>query len=138
MADLDRATSAAAERGYETRDIRPKWAVAAAAGLAFTLVLVGLAIWGLLAYLHSGVMARRPALTEIERADLPPPSAPQAQINDPSYLAARRQAADQQLGSYGWVDRAQGVVHIPINEAMKGLAEQGWPSPAPQQTEAQP
>ena len=137
MADLDQATRAAVERGYETRDVRPKWAVTAAVGLAVTLVLVGLAMSGLLSYLNGDVMARRPALTAIERADLPQP-APQWQLNDSSHVAAQRRAADQQLGSYGWVDRDRGVTHIPIDQAMKRLVETGWPSSEARQKDAPP
>jgi hypothetical protein len=52
-------------------------------------------------------------------------------------LEARR----ERLGSYGWVDRKAGVVHLPIDRAME-LSAQGArprPTPPPQSTrEAQP
>jgi hypothetical protein len=104
----------------------------AAVGLAVTLILVGLAIWGLLAILHGGVAARRPALTGIERTELTPPE-PRLAVNPQQDVAAHRRAAAERLGSYGWSDREHGLAHIPIDEAMKRLTESGWPSADPQQ-----
>jgi hypothetical protein len=121
----------ARERGYETTDVRPKWVVVAAVGLAVTLILVGLAIWALLTALHGGVAARRPSLTAVERTELTPPD-PRLQVDPRSEVAAQRRAAAARLGSYGWSDRAHALAHIPIDEAMKALAAGGWPSADPQ------
>jgi hypothetical protein len=118
-------------RGYETKDVRPKWVVVAAAGLAVTLIVVGLVIWGLLAVLHGGVAARRPALTSVERTELTPPE-PRLAVNPQEDVAAHRRAAAERLGGYGWSNREHGLAHIPIDEAMKRLAESGWPSADPQ------
>jgi hypothetical protein len=39
----------------------------------------------------------------------------------------------QTLSSYGWVDQKAGVVHIPIDQAMKNIVQQGLPTrPQPQ------
>ena len=46
-------------------------------------------------------------------------------------LAAFRAREDSVLHSYGWVDKEAGVVRIPIEEAMRILAERGLPPPAP-------
>jgi hypothetical protein len=35
---------------------------------------------------------------------------------------------DELLSGYGWVDETKGVAHIPIEEAMKRLAERGLPA----------
>jgi hypothetical protein len=37
-------------------------------------------------------------------------------------LARARKEKDARLRSFGWVDRAQGVAHIPIEDAMDLLA----------------
>ncbi|RIK40359.1 MAG: hypothetical protein DCC55_15295 [Chloroflexi bacterium] len=42
-------------------------------------------------------------------------------------IAARRSQEHAQLESYGWVDQAAGVAHIPITRAMALVAEQGLP-----------
>ncbi len=44
-------------------------------------------------------------------------------------LAELRQTEASELGSYGWVDQAKGVVRLPISEAMK-LALREWQNPA--------
>ncbi|MBV9118589.1 MAG: hypothetical protein JOY63_14640, partial [Acetobacteraceae bacterium] len=43
-----------------------------------------------------------------------------------------RQELDR-LNSLGWVDRAKGLVHVPIDQAMRMVAKEGikdWPAPA--------
>ena len=44
-------------------------------------------------------------------------------------LAELRQTEASELGSYGWVDQAKGVVRLPISEAMK-ITLQEWQNPA--------
>jgi hypothetical protein len=45
---------------------------------------------------------------------------------------AMHRQQDELLTSYGWVDETKGVARIPIDEAMKRLAEKGLPArPAP-------
>ena len=55
-------------------------------------------------------------------------------------LAAFRAQEDELLGSYGWVDKDLGRVHIPLSEAMRIVAEQGLPSfvPSPPASPAPP
>jgi hypothetical protein len=38
-----------------------------------------------------------------------------------------RAEEDASLNSYGWVDKEQGVVHIPIERAMDTVVERGLP-----------
>jgi hypothetical protein len=42
-----------------------------------------------------------------------------------AYSAARLEAQRQRLGSYGYVDRGQSIVHIPIARAMEIVAKEG-------------
>lgn len=43
-----------------------------------------------------------------------------------------RKAADQNLGSYGWVDKPGGIARIPLNRAKDMIAEKGLPTlPSP-------
>jgi hypothetical protein len=68
-----------------------------------------------------------PSLAAKERARLPRDldkiPQPRLQESEPVDLAKLRQAEDSLLNSYGWVDREKGIVHIPIDEAMRQLAE---------------
>ncbi len=58
----------------------------------------------------------------------PPP--PLLQTGPALDLTAFREQEDRILGGYGWVDKEQGVVRIPIEEAMRLLVEPGGHSDA--------
>jgi hypothetical protein len=51
-------------------------------------------------------------------------------------LTAFRAREESVLHSYGWIDKDAGVVRIPIEEAMRILAERGLPAPAQAKTAA--
>jgi hypothetical protein len=66
------------------------------------------------------------------------PSYPEPQLQSNPAADLRRFKAEElsRLDSSGWVDRSQGIAHIPIDEAMRRLAEQGvadWPAKGPSQ-----
>lgn len=68
------------------------------------------------------------------REPLPQYPAPQLQASPRQEMAAFRAQEMRRFNGTGWVDRAQGVVHIPIADAMRKVAEEGipgWPSPSP-------
>jgi hypothetical protein len=46
-----------------------------------------------------------------------------------------RLTEEQQLDTYGWVDKTTGIVHIPVQEAMKLILERGLPARAQQPAE---
>lgn len=59
---------------------------------------------------------------------------PKLQVHEREDLKQIRDAEDQILGSYGWVDRDKGIVRIPIDRAIDLLAQQNLPhrqGPAP-------
>jgi hypothetical protein len=68
-----------------------------------------------------------PALAAKQRPQLPRDlrkiPAPLLQENESADLTRLRQREEKQLNSYGWVDTNAGVVHIPIAEAMRLLAD---------------
>ena len=68
--------------------------------------------------LSRGDVDRRLAITPPEPRLQTAPAADLA-----AYLAKERKL----LGSYGWVDREHGIARIPIEEAMRRLAQQGIP-----------
>jgi hypothetical protein len=55
------------------------------------------------------------------------PPAPRLQANEFRDLAALRRSEDARLGTYGWIDRDHGTVRIPIEQAMRIVAERGVP-----------
>lgn len=60
------------------------------------------------------------------------PPSPRLQIDRHADLEELRAAELARLSSYGWNERAGGVVHVPIERAMQLTADRGlpgWPKP---------
>jgi len=53
------------------------------------------------------------------------PPLPRLQTDPRSDLLALRTQEDETLGSYGWVDKEQGIVRVPIDRAMDLIAKRG-------------
>lgn len=101
--------------GYETSD----WPLAAI-GILALVVLAFLVIAPLVLR-----AAYRDTLADADRRLLVEPPAPRLQSDPAADLARFRTAEQQRLESYGWVDRQKGIVHIPIGQAMREIAERG-------------
>jgi hypothetical protein len=67
------------------------------------------------------------ALPDVGRTVRISPPAPILQTNPRSQLEAVRAAEEKRLNTYYWIDRASGVVHIPIEQAMQNVARAGLP-----------
>ena len=65
-----------------------------------------------------------------QTAQIPPE--PRSQSDLRPNLQSLRATEDATLSSYGWVDRQNNVVHIPIDRAMDVLVQQGLPTSPPQ------
>jgi hypothetical protein len=115
------------QRGHETRDANAKWLF----GIVFFLLFSGLAIHGILAgflSLLEGKASPSDLWQPIARAkSLTPPPGPQLQISAPMDLQLFRAREENQLNSYGWVNRTTGVVRIPISRAMELVLQEGLP-----------
>ena len=114
--------------GHETSDVYLGGVFVFALGLLVTLVIVYLLTWMLFA-----VLAKRETAHSLPqyplaagREDRLPPE-PRLQTNPREDLRQLRAAEDAVLNSYGWVDKSQGVAHIPIDEAMKLTVQRGLP-----------
>lgn len=93
-------------------------------GLALGLVLTGALVGGLLWLFLSSVP---PARTQ---APAPEGTRIQAPLLQPDAAADLRESREQSrrwLSGYGWVDRTAGIVHIPVERAMRVLVERGMP-----------
>jgi hypothetical protein len=115
------------QAGYETRDVGPRGIVLLGAGLvvvtAFTMLLLG---W-LFNRLEARAVRSDPPESPLADEAGPPPG-PQLELN--LKFTDYEQADRSRLESYGWADKEQRVVHIPIERAMQLLAERGLPEPA--------
>ncbi|MGE5268913.1 MAG: hypothetical protein ACM3JG_04485 [Thiohalocapsa sp.] len=86
-------------------------------GIFLFLVIAPLALmWG---FSHS--------LRDVDRGLTIQPPGPQLQINPPQDLANFRADEKWRLNTYYWIDKKNGVVHIPIEDAMRKLAHDGIP-----------
>lgn len=117
---------------FESADVTPRKVAKALAILVFATVVVVALLLPLFAWFES----------RARRADPPPPpmgahqegrlpAEPRLQTTPVRDLAAIREEEDRRLRSYGWVDQKQGIVHIPIEAAMRLIAQRGLPATPP-------
>lgn len=115
--------------GHETRDISTRVVMSFGGALVVGAVIVYVGIW--LVYLYFGSLADRayPRQYPMAQVGAPlQPPAPRLQTRPREELKQMRDEEDRILNSYGWVDANGGVVHIPIEQAMKLTLEQGLPA----------
>ena len=114
------------DTGYETSDADPKPVVWFGVALAAMLVVTIAAM----AWMFDYFTAREKQLdtSGSSLADTREiPKAPQLQVTPASDLTQLRAREQARLDGYGWVDRQQGLVHIPIERAMEMLAARSPP-----------
>lgn len=136
---------------HETTDIHLEGVGKVTAGFVVFMVLVAVAMYGAF-HLFSGrdAAGQRAVGPMVEQAEdsrpammIAPndmqsmgrvPAGPKLLTNEPMALRAYRDAQASRLHSYGWVDRAGSVVHLPIARAIELTVERGLPvaaEPAP-------
>ncbi len=126
---------------FEPSDVEPRAIVRFGIILAVVTTLVALALVYYLRFMLAQELAQDPPpapLARYEAGRLPPePRLQRYPFADVEQLRGQEAAL---LGSYGWVDQKAGVVRIPIEEAMRLVAQRGLPvrtaSPAPPRAEA--
>ena len=115
-------------KGYEKRDANAKWIF----GIVGFLLLAGLVVHFCLAGVVER-LERKPTSTDQwtgTRRDgtVENKSFPQLQLAPPEDLKRFLARQNEELNSYGWIDRTAGVVRIPIVRAMELVLEQGLPT----------
>ncbi len=113
------------ESKHETRDLSFRTIALFAASLIFILAIVSIGLLVLFSALATG-QAKSDVLPSKVTPQLPPE--PRLEVVPGGDLHVLQATEDKQLSTYGWVDRKQGIVHIPIDQAMQLLAKQGLPS----------
>ncbi len=108
---------------YEPRDLSPR-RIAWLAGGLFAAILVSAGIVAGLFALFPQPHPVRGVATSRPGPDL---GQPRLEVKEGSGRAAIDQAARAHLQGYGWIDRAAGRAHIPIDRAMQVLVAHGWP-----------
>lgn len=103
---------------YERSDAEPWLLGVLAAGTAAFLVLAPLSLALVYQRAVHQPSTQRPPIAH---------AAPRLQTDAPHDLATLRRAEDERLSSYGWIDREQRTVHLPIERAMSRIEERGLP-----------
>jgi len=101
---------------YEHSDASAKLIAGLAAAVAVFLVLSPL----VLRLVYPGALQRRVVVAPI--AEIP---GPRLQTEPAQDLAALRRLEEQRLSGYGWIDRQQKTVHMPIDRAIAATVERG-------------
>lgn len=130
------------EVDYEHRDLSPRAVFMFLIGLALVIVVAGLILWGMFRTFGHGNVTPQPHSTAISTPVRALPSggdpaqtfpAPQLQPDPTADLNKFRTREEQILSSYGWVDKDNGVVRIPIDRAMQLIEQRGLPVRVPGQ-----
>ena len=112
-----------------------KGRVILALSLAVNFGLLGWAAWQLSRSSRPPqnplVVSSDPDTRVIKPGDVAQFPQPRLETNERVELNGFRLAEEQELHSYGWVDKSGGVVHIPIEVAMQLLAQRGLPDSVP-------
>jgi len=114
---------------HETKDVRIRPILLFGAGLLAVAIVVHLLVALLFSFFQTREarsVAPRFPLAMSGRTQVPP--APRLQTNPRQDLRDLRAAEDVELRTYGWIDQANGVVRIPIDEAMKRVVAEGLPA----------
>lgn len=65
------------------------------------------------------------AVSDVSRALTVEPPQPRLQTDPPEDLAQFLVDEGKRLNTYYWIDKQKGIVHIPVEQAMRELAEEG-------------
>jgi hypothetical protein len=121
--------------GYDPRDVTIAPLQKGLFGfIIFTTVSIALSVF---VYKYLDYLARTghvqvepPQLTQ-ETVFREPPAGPllQSDTTVKTDIHTLLQREDQMLNSYGWVDEAKGIAHVPIGQAMDMVVQKGLGSP---------
>jgi hypothetical protein len=127
--------------GFERQDWTAKPVYGFLVSLAVIGVLVYVTVWGIFKVLDKYFTEHQPPTSPMVQQDTSIPTRnadpervqqtfpePRLETNERTEINDFRLGEEQTLNSYGWVDQNAGVVHIPITEAMKLVAERGLPT----------
>lgn len=110
--------------GYERSDVRARWI----GGVVVFLVLGAVTIHFVLGWQLKALgskKAPRDQWSSVARSLRPQARTnfPRLQISAPVDLADFRAREEADLNTYGWINKAQGIVRIPIQQAMNLIVE---------------
>jgi len=111
---------------YEKRDVNTRTILLFVAVLFVLLAVTFVSMRGLFGY-FSETQNLGPGASPFDNSRALPPT-PRLQAEPAADLEQVRQAQEEILNSYGWVDKANGTVRVPIDRAMDMLMERKLPA----------
>jgi hypothetical protein len=114
-----RMSESANPAGYERSDVPPLVLLALAVGFALTVAIVMVVL---------AATYPRSLSDDFKGPAQALPPAPRLETVPRRDLVAYEAAERQRLVTYGWSNRAQGRVRVPVRQAMRQVAAQGWRS----------
>ncbi len=117
--------------GHETKDASVRLVVVVLAFLAAGAVCVGILVYGIFVYLADHPLSTAPPnpMAETARQQIPP--APRLQVHATIDLQDFRSTEEKLLTTYGWTNKNEGIVRIPIDQAMDLALQRGFATKAP-------
>ena len=126
--------------GYEKTDAHAGDTYRAGLYILGTMVVTALVVVPMYRFLARREAREQPPASTVVKAEpnAGPGAFPRLVTSEPTVLAEFRAQEDAFLTSYGWVEKDKGIARMPIDVAMKIVAERGLPkfppptpSPAP-------
>jgi hypothetical protein len=128
---------AAQSQGYEKTDASPRGLVYFVLTMAAILAATCLALIWL--FKHFQKTENPGSVVAVPfAAGRPLPSPPRIQANPGADMQSYSESQQNLLNTYGWIDRQNGVVRLPIDRAMELLLERGLPTRSAATPEASP
>ena len=112
--------------GHEISDAEVRPILWSGAALAIAAMLTATFVYGVFRFLaaHPTPKNTPSELIETDQQQFPPE--PRVQEHPPEELEQLRVREQQILTTYGWVDKNNGVVRIPVDQARRIMLERGF------------
>jgi hypothetical protein len=113
--------------GHEGRDADIRPIVLTGIGLAVTVVVVGVIVYGIFRYLETHpATSVQPNPMALFDSQIPP--APRIEEHPAIEIQQLHTQEDQTLSTYGWIDKSKGIVRIPLDRAIELQLQRGLPT----------
>jgi hypothetical protein len=117
------------EVGHESKDANVGGIVLILGGLAVSVAIVGVMVYGIFWYMAEHPLSTAPANPLVESVQIPPP--PRVDAFPAMELNELHTYEDNILKTYGWTDPKKGIVRIPIDQAIELQLQRGFPTAPP-------
>ena len=116
-----------ADAQYEHTDIEPSIAAKFAVWLTVACLISAAIVYGTFWFFEGLAVTSNQQLQQFPMAvgQIKEPQGPRLQTQPFKDIYMLRQAEHERLTTYGWVDQGSGVVRIPVDEALRIVAERG-------------